>query len=336
MHKAVLFLLLQLIVIFSQAQYAPAADEEGTTAIHKDSSIIKAWVSDCRVQRGYIDIEDTTKEDNDTNRASFGADTNVLGYPSGNMDVVSLGDGGTALVRFDGIIYNAQGPDFAVFENGFKKDTNNYFLELAFVEVSSDSVHFVRFPSVSLIQTDTQIGGFEGIDPKKIHNLAGKYVNDYGTPFDLDDLKDSANIDINNIRFIRLVDVVGDIHNGYATYDSQGHKINEPWSTAFKSGGFDLNAVGAIHIHLYNEVDDKSLCPGKIYPNPVSVDGIVKLDGFGEQNEVAIYTLTGRCIWENKNVTSLNVRKQIGRQGVFVVKIKHGKRFFTQRIIVIQ
>jgi hypothetical protein len=35
--------------------------------------------------------------------------------------------------------------------------------------------------------------------------------------------------------------------NNYASCDSQGHQINDPWPTPFPTGGFDLDAVGVIH-----------------------------------------------------------------------------------------
>ncbi len=54
------------------------------------------------------------------------------------------------------------------------------FLELAFVEVSTDSVHFVRFPAVSLTNPAVQTGAFGTTDARNIHNLAGKYIANYG------------------------------------------------------------------------------------------------------------------------------------------------------------
>jgi hypothetical protein len=41
--------------------------------------------------------------------------------------------------------------------------------------------------------------------------------------------------------------VVGSINPEYATYDCQGNPVNDPWPTAFASGGMDLDAVGVIH-----------------------------------------------------------------------------------------
>lgn len=231
--------------VFSQpGPFAPAAGQVGSTAIYKDSSIIKGWATGIELYRGWVNIADTSVYFNGSNKASFGYPSLALGQAQGNSyDVVSLGDGGIATLTFDRPIINGPGSDFVVFENGFT-DT---FLELAFVEVSSDGQRFVRFPSVSLTQTSTQVGGFGTIDPTYIHNFAGKYCQGYGTPFDLNDIIDSSDIDLNNIRFVRIIDVVGNIDNTYATYDSQGNKVNDPWPTPFHSCGFDLDAVGIIY-----------------------------------------------------------------------------------------
>jgi len=165
---------------------------------------------------------------------------------------------GSITLGFQLPITNGAGADFAVFENAF---TSNYttpggsieggvFAELAYVEVSSDGVHFARFPSISL--TEGAVGQYGTVDPSNIYNLAGKSANAYGeswgTPFDLDDLLDhelvlNGSVDLLNINYIRLVDIPG---NG--TYlDSLGNPIYDAWVT-FGSGGFDLDAIGAINV----------------------------------------------------------------------------------------
>ena len=123
-------------------------------------------------------------------------------------NAISLGDGGYAILTFEKPIINGDGFDFAVYENSF----NDYFLELAFVEVSSDGLNFVRFPATSLTPTDRQIAGDGTIDATNINNLAGKYRVGWGTPFDLEELRDSANIDINNISVTIFINIFGRIN----------------------------------------------------------------------------------------------------------------------------
>ncbi|MFZ4523298.1 MAG: T9SS type A sorting domain-containing protein [Bacteroidales bacterium] len=209
-----------------------------------------------------MDITDTTVMYNGSNKAAYGSYL----YGSGPADelVVSLGDHGSALLGFDIPIVNRAGPDFAVFENSF----GDGFLELGFVEVSSDGQRFVRFPAVSLTPYDQQVNTFDTIDATKINNFAGKYKHGFGTPFNLDDLSDSAGIDLNHIIQIRVTDVIGCLRDSFATFDSQGHKVNDPWPTPFDTGGFDFDAIGVIHNQTEGQADGILLPRIALYPNP--------------------------------------------------------------------
>ena len=132
-----------LLSAFCAAQsYAPQAGVAGSTAISKDSPLFISWATGCTVVRGLQQINGTNGQ-----FASVGKPENVIGTPDG-VNIVSLGDGGTATVTFAKYITDGEGFDFAVFENGFISNfTGRAFLELAFVEVSSDGVNFFRFPS---------------------------------------------------------------------------------------------------------------------------------------------------------------------------------------------
>lgn len=229
--------------------YAPAAGQVGTTAIAASDPSIVAWATIAGdLHRGPQQLGDPELGD-----ATFGSAAEVLGPANATFitptPVVSLGDGGWITLSFAQPITDGTGFDFAVFENGI---TNN-FLELAFVEVSSDGVHFERFNSVSLTPTDTQVNGddlvgaFGSVDPTNVHNLAGKYRVGYGTPFDLSELSGREGLNIASITHVRIVDVVGSINPTFATYDSLGNIINDPWPTPYDSSGFDLDAIGVIH-----------------------------------------------------------------------------------------
>ncbi len=240
--------------------------------IHKDSSLIVGWATNVTIDRGYINISDTSATDQGSNRASLGEANYATGKADGST--VSLGDGGTATYAFDNPLSDKPGPDFAVFENGFKEQMppNLWFLELAVVEVSSNGIDFVRFPSISSTQTENQIATYGQLDPSNLHNLAGKYTLFYGTPFDLEELKDSVRIDIQNITQIRVIDVVGSLNERYGTKDSQGHLINDPFPTPFWSGGFDLDALAILGSSL-SIAGIKEVFPGiNVYPNPVFTD----------------------------------------------------------------
>lgn len=253
---AILFLLVNFSL---QAQFAPPAGQPGSTAISADSNIFVAWANNCTVNRGYMDISNPALGD-----ASFGSEESAFG--KADNDVVSLGDGGSAVIYFDSPIIDGDGFDFAVFENGFQDD----FLELAFVEISTDGINYQRISNTSNTQFTNQINTFGTLDATSINNLAGKYRLFFGTPFDISEVESTDNLDLQNIRYVKIIDVVGSIDDEFATYDSQGNKVNDPWPTPFEPSGFDLDAVGVIHDLAHLGVENLPISVVKVYPNPFS------------------------------------------------------------------
>jgi hypothetical protein len=278
------FLLLLLLsnASFCAAQFPGAAGTLGSTAIFKDSSIFVAWANNCTVQRGYQNVADTSLGYTNTGDSSL-----VIGQADG-IQIVSLGDGGSATVQFEKPITNGPGFDFAIFENGFIDE----FLELAFVEVSSDGFNFFRFKATSNTQTDVQMGPFDyNADATLMNNLAGKYRAMYGTPFDLDEMMGIQGLNTDSITHVKVIDVIGSINPIYASYDQNNHIINEHYPTPYPQGGFDLDAVGVIH-QLVNGDDEQERETIHFYPNPVNdqlflqgdistIDFIQIIDEFG-------------------------------------------------------
>ncbi len=253
-------------------------------------------------------------------------DTNkALGSATGNyLDVVSLGDldqgqigqgvePGQITLSFSEPIRDCNGYDFVVFENGLVSLINTgggsvkgqMFAELGYVEVSSNGVDFVRFPSVSL--TAGLVGMYGTIEISDVYNLAGKHPNGngvcMGTPFDLRELAGDGSVlsgvvDINNINYIRVVDIPGsgdfedeavkhiDASSRPAwDYYANNHSIYDAWLT-FESGGVDLEAVGVLEEQNYSA--------------DINLDGMVDMSDFvlfgsawgscfGEENWI------GRC-----------------------------------------
>jgi len=145
-------------------------------------------------------------------------------------------------------IANGSGDDFVVFENGF--EWNGVFMELGFVEVSSNGVDFSRLPA--LCRSTTQPGPWDTSDSDLFYNLAGNFVG--GTGFDLQDLiiADDPNVaggvvDPDHIIFVRIVDVIGDVADGGATRDHLGRATADPYPTAGESCGMDLTGVAVIN-----------------------------------------------------------------------------------------
>ena len=313
------------------AQFAPAAGLPGTTAMHADSSAFVAWATGCTTERGLMRIDKPH-----LGYAYYGNDSLVLGAPGTGgaseivYDVVSLGDGGVATVTFASPICNAEGPDFAVFENGFGIDSDTthtlHFLELAFVEVSSDGEHFFRFPAITYVPYDKQLGGYGGINPSLIHNFAGKYDQFYGTPFDLDELEDNALLNKNRVTHVRLIDVVGCIKPEFATYDSEGHIVNDPWFTSNEKGGFDLEAVGVIH-DLAHNVAENEMETISVYPNPVKGRLFVNAE---DLQSVEVYNIVGQQVLVTGNdvvdMTALT-------EGIYFIRINTGDKMITKRVV---
>ncbi len=313
------YLILFLIpsLLFSQP-YAPAAGMSGTSAIHKDSSIFVNWAIGSTIIRGYQDVSNPP-----AGKTSVGDSTMVSGKALTN-GVVSLGDGGQATCYFSYPIKNGPGFDFAVFENSI----DDTFLELAFVEVSSDGSTFVRFPAHSLTDTMTQTGSFGATNATKINNLAGKYRAGYGTPFDLQELTAFPNLNTDQITHVRIVDVVGSLLPQYVTRDSYSNKVNDPWPTAFASGGFDLDAIGVINENKISGLQQAGKKKTfKIFPNPAQAGELIKIETEEPILRFEILTCDGkRMNCGSGSVTSpelpgLYVLKLYGQDHVFVHKI---------------
>ena len=284
----------------------------GCQAIYYSNPAILGWATGCTITRGYRDIA------NPTSYADYGTDSDGIGPSSESTTdgVVSLGDGGIAVLTFEMPITDGEGYDFAVFENSL----NHTFLEMAFVEVSSDGEHYYRFPSVSNTQNATQITNGGAVDPRKVHNLAGKYIVGWGTPFDLAELAGYSNLDIDNITHVRLVDVVGCIDPQYATIDKNGHIINDPYSTPWGSSGFDLSGVAIMNGWLPNGIEEEQLTNAlSAYPNPCT--NILYINNNQTDCNIEIYNVFGQLVWsEHSSDSRIQVNMQNFPDGMYIVK----------------
>ena len=204
----------------SAGPYAPAAGQPGSTAIPRDSSAFVAWATGWENYRPGRDVA-----------PEWQTPAMALGPAEGtSVDIVSLGRGGEITLTFDTPIVDAAGSDFAIFENSF----NDTFLELAWVEVSSNGIDFVRFDNDSL--TPEATGPFGAVDPTNLLGLAGKYRQGFGTPFDL------AEVGLGFATHVRLLDIIGD----GSALDSSGDPIFDPFPST-GAAGFDLDGIGVIH-----------------------------------------------------------------------------------------
>lgn len=183
---------------------------------------------------------------------------------------IGLDAPGSITLGFAKPITNGAGADFAVFENAFAfGGATSLLAELAYVEVSSNGVDFLRFPSISLNTAPTTVSGaFQAYDATNLYNLAGKHTSNWGTPFDLAELASNplvtdGIVDITAINYVRLVDVVGsgelsDGAGGFLTgvaRDSLGNAILDNWLT-FDSAGFDYVGLATGAVGVLNSVPE--------------------------------------------------------------------------------
>jgi hypothetical protein len=174
--------------------------------------------------------------------ASFQTPTNAYGPIDSSL--VVLGDRGSYTATFGSPITNGPGYDFAAFENGFASGAND-FLEVAYLEVSSNGTDFVRFDSAS--RRATTVAAFGTQDPAELGGLPGKDLAGKGTPFDLSVLKNkpqvrSGAVDLDRITHVRLKDIQGDGNDK----DSFGRPIYDP-NPVTGSAGYDLTGIGVIN-----------------------------------------------------------------------------------------
>ena len=254
------------IAPISAIQFGSSASSSSAVSILYSSPEIKAWAT------GYQNyIVGTIENQVDT---KWRTPENAIGAVSEvdpTKKVCVLGNGGNITLTFSSGIGNGAGADFAVFENGFDEN----YLELAFVEVSSNGIDFVRFPTFYVgterIYEWLQDGNCD-VMPENVYNLASKYESGYGHCFDLEELKivkayiDSGNstfsdeyenaflsaystLDFDNISYVRIIDVYGDGN----TKDSIGHAIYDPTGDQRSSPGFDLKGVAVLNVSTIPE-----------------------------------------------------------------------------------
>ena len=312
------------IDVITAGPFCGAAETEGSTAVKYDDSRILGWATSCTLNLGTADIADPNAA-----TVSYGTADEAVGAVVGNnLAVVSLGDGGSATLTFEHPIRNGEGFDFAIFENSF----DDHFLELAFVEVSTDGERFVRFPATSLTSSCELLGPYGVVDPTFIDGLAGKYRMGYGTPFDLALLADSTGINLDSIVYVRVVDVVGTNNPNFATFDQYGNIVMDPYPTNGQSSGFDLDGVAVMNWN-YTEpqgIDNTAENSVSLYPNPANSQVLCSVEGEG-QHLMSLYNTSGQLLLQQTfsgRQTSFNTSSIA--DGMYILRVD-GK---AQRLVI--
>lgn len=326
-HKILLITL--LFCKFSYAQFDPQVGFGSTQAIHRDSSIIKGWATSCNVTRGWQNYMDTS-----LGKATVGSE--FYGTLKADGSVISLGDSGIAILQFENPISDKEGPDFCVFENGFTLGNSKpeSHMELAFVEVSSDGIHYVRFPVHTFIDTTIQLGNFDVSNASLVDGLAGKYIGGYGTPFDLNIFAALSSININRITHVKLIDVVGNKDAQYPARDKNGRKIIDPWPTPFPASGFDLDAVGVINQLYQTNVLENEKFAISVYPNPVKTGENLVLNHLENNSQICITNLQGGTVWNEKASEKIIIETAHFEKGIYLLSITQNNQTIHQKIVI--
>lgn len=282
------------LVTLDDYPFAPAAGVEGTSAVALSDPLIEGWATLIVAYLPGAEVDEIWRDTDE-----------VLGPAEGDgVSIVSLGSGGQLTVQFEGAIENGEGWEFAVFENGF----GDSFLELAWVEVSSDGATFVRFPNYSA--TADRVGTYGSMDTTKLYGFVGKYRQGFGTPFDLSELEEAyaaavgsvspfsiaytehlkstyPTLDINNITHLRIVDVIGDgtSESAARSPDGNGYPIYDPWPTT-GSAGADVDAVAARNFRSEETRLEQILT---VYPIPHQLVGtFIRLPEFRSSSDLEV------------------------------------------------
>ena len=150
------------------------------------------------------------------------------GLTFGALDVLTLGSGGVITLGFSGsAIFDGPGIDFIVWENPFylNGDPTTPYAELGEVSVSEDGLEWVTFACTSTPGEDFGKGcaGLmprKEFDPCEVLPLDPALVG--GDQFDL------SSVGMSEARFVRIRDL--------------------SYSGDAPTAGFDLDAVGAVHL----------------------------------------------------------------------------------------
>jgi hypothetical protein len=207
----------------SEISTADAADDGATDA--GDGG----WIDTCGHKRPDV-FADEVISFNPGPTAGFGQSAMpcvVLGPPQGlgaaegSVDVASLGDMGSIVLRFDDVeLVDQPGPDLIVFENAIAG-----FAEPGFVAVSADGSEWYEWPCEPQ-NADAGYPYCAGIHPVYSNPDNGISPTDVdaagGDDFDL------ADLGVTRVRYVRIRD------SGFSHYGGT-------------TGGFDLDAIAAVH-----------------------------------------------------------------------------------------
>ena len=147
----------------------------------------------------------------------------------------------------------------------------------------------------------------------------------------MEELIGITGLDINNVTHVKIIDVVGSINEPYASYDSQGNIINDPFPTPFPTGGFDLDAIGIIH----SFVGIKELTNAfNVFPNPASQQATIIFDNYADKT-IQLIDLNGIIVKQlqtRSNQVELDLLNYA--KGIYILKSIEGEHVSIKKLLI--
>ncbi|MCX7877398.1 MAG: T9SS type A sorting domain-containing protein, partial [Ignavibacteria bacterium] len=203
----------------------------------------------------------------------------------GPQNLLSLGTGGTIVLRFRRAIVNRPGPDFTVFENPFQygADSTYVFSEVGIVGVSRNGVTFTEFH----YRWDTIASGryryynLAGATP--VNGLAGPF--NWGSPWQGYSGGDSFDLDslgIDSVYFVRIRDAANLVPDGGVAFDLDAIAVINQALT-------DINNIST-QLPVENYLKQN-------YPNPFNPETVIEFDlPVRSFVKLCVYDVLGRLI----------------------------------------
>ena len=126
------------------------------------------------------------------------------------------------------------------------------------------------------------------------------------------------------------------LNERHASRDAAGNVINDPYPTNFPSGGFDLDAVGAIYQYNTAVGNVTANSPLRVFPNPASNNITISLtDDMSSGTTISISALTGNVVYSaavTTNATTISIAQYPAGIYYLTVNDSNGGKW-TEKIV---
>ena len=127
-----------------------------------------------------------------------------------------------------------------------------------------------------------------------------------------------------------MVDVIGAIDQSFTNLDSQGNQVNDPYPTPFPSGGFDLDAVGAINFIPTAIEELNNRLNISFYPNPTKNVVYFNFEN-QDQYKYLLTNMNGKAVSNGLLNNELDLRYL--KAGIYFIHISSNDKYIVKKII---